>query len=205
LLAKTEGLSITSADADVRLETTRYLQALTRACRALGGNLLVFGSPMQRRIPVGHRREDAVEFAADTLQGVAPVLDECNVQLLLEPLSHEETDFVNSCEEAIALAQKIGHAKIGLHLDVKAMLSERLLVVDLIRKFGPSAGHIHANDANRRGPGFGDVDFRPILASLAAIQYSNWISVEVFDYSPDPETIARNCLQYLRQCEPNVN
>jgi prepilin-type processing-associated H-X9-DG protein len=48
-----------------------------------------------------------------------------------------------------------------------------------------------ANDANRRGPGFGDTDFRPVFAALKQAGYEGYVSVEVFDYNPDPVTIAR--------------
>ena len=66
---------------------------------------------------------------------------------------------------------------------------------------GGQAGHFHANDANRRGPGFGSTDFGPIFQALGDSGYKGWVSVEVFDYTPDPVTIARDSIRYMRQCE----
>src|SRR5690348_12811689 len=51
LLAKTEGLHLTSADEAIRRRTADYLVELARCCRDVGGEVLVFGSPAQRRIP----------------------------------------------------------------------------------------------------------------------------------------------------------
>src|SRR5687767_9104182 len=51
LLAKTEGLHLNAADAAVRQRTADYIIELARCCRDLGGDLMVFGSPAQRRIP----------------------------------------------------------------------------------------------------------------------------------------------------------
>jgi sugar phosphate isomerase/epimerase len=74
-------------------------------------------------------------------------------------------------------------------------------IPELIRRHAARTGHFHANDANRRGPGFGAVDFAPIFKALKEHHYQGWVSVEVFDYTPDPVTIARDSIRYMRQCE----
>ncbi len=191
LLAKTTGYTITSPDASVRQRTADYLSELAKCCRDLGGDILVFGSPQQRKIPEGHNLEHAKEFAVDTFRRASQSFADYGVTLCLEPLGPSETEFLNTCAEACELIERIDHPNFALHQDVKAMSSERLPVPELIRRYAKATRHFHANDPNRRGPGFGDVDFRPIFKAMKESHYDGWISVEVFDYSPDPETIAQ--------------
>jgi sugar phosphate isomerase/epimerase len=204
LLAKTEGLMLTSPDPAVRRRTADYLGELSRCCRDLGGDLMVFGSPQQRRVPADHTREQAADFAVDTFRRALPVVVDCGVRICLEPLAAPEADFLNTCVEAVALLDRIDHPNFVLHLDVKAMSSEAEPIPALIRKYASRTGHFHANDANLRGPGFGATDFRPAFRALKETGYSGWVSVEVFDYSPDPETIARESIRYMRECEQDV-
>jgi sugar phosphate isomerase/epimerase len=201
LLAKTEGLQLTSPDAAVRQKTADYLIALAHGCADLGGDRLVFGSPAQRRIPAGATRAQAVDYAVDTFRRAREGIAERGVKLCLEPLAAPEADFINTCAEAIEILDRIDHRNFVLHLDVKAMSAEETPMTDLIRQHAGRTGHFHANDANRRGPGFGAVDFVPIFRALHESGYAGWVSVEVFDYSPDPETIARESLRYMRECE----
>lgn len=201
LLAKTQGFMLTSPDAEVRKRTGIYLGELAVAARDLGGDLLVLGSPLQRKIPAGATLQQATDFAADTLSFVLPYLDETGVNLCLEPLGPTETDFLLTAAEAMQLARRLGHPQVRLHLDVKAMSSEAKAIPDLIREYAPVMQHFHANDPNRRGPGFGDMDFRPIFHALKEVNYDGWVSVEVFDYTPDPETIARESIRYMKECE----
>jgi len=58
--------------------------------------------------------------------------------------------------------------------------------------------HIHVNDANGRGRGFGETQFTPILKTLVKNGYKGYISVEVFEFEPDPQTIASRSLGYLK-------
>jgi sugar phosphate isomerase/epimerase len=199
LLAKTEGFHVTSADPSVRRATGIYLGELARACCDLGGEVMVFGSPLQRKLPLGVTRAQAEDFVVETFSYLLPILTETGVRLGLEPLAPAETDFMNTCAEGMALVDRLNHPNVSLHLDVKAMASEPTPTPELIRQHIDRTIHFHANDASGRGPGMGDTDFRPILGALAEAKYAGWVSVEVFDYKPDPETIARESLKYLQQ------
>ncbi len=200
LLAKTEGLQLTSTDEAVRIRTAAYIGELARCCQDLGGDILVFGSPAQRRVPAGCTHAQATDFALDTLKRAMPEVETAGVSFCLEPLAPPEADLITSCAEGAALMDRVGSRSGCLHLDVRAMSSEAISVPDLIRQNAHRIGHFHANDPNKRGPGFGTVDFVPIFGALREINYQGWVSVEVFDYSPDPETIARESLRYMREC-----
>ncbi len=201
LLAKTNGFHLTSPDRDVQRRTGGYLADLARAAADLGGNLLVLGSPLQRNLPDGCSHPTGEEWAADTLSHCLGALEESRVTLCLEPLTPAETNFLNTAAEAVALIRRLAHPFVRLHLDVKAMSAEVDPAPEVIRANARDIHHFHANDPNRRGPGFGDTDFRPIFRALQEIHYTGWVSVEVFDYSPDPDTIARESIRYMRECE----
>ena len=203
LLAKTEGLHLTSPDPAVRRRTTDYLIALTEATRDLGGSLMVFGSPKQRNLPTGVSREQGMEFAVDVLRPVLDRLDACRVDLCMEPLAPSETDFLRSIAETEDLLNRLDHPRAKLHLDVKAMSADTGgSVVDLIRAHAANAGHFHANDVNLRGPGMGDIDFAPIMATLVESGYDGWVSVEVFDYEPGAVETAKQSIETLRKAMP---
>jgi sugar phosphate isomerase/epimerase len=161
---------------------------------------MVLGSPKQRSLLPGVTADQAYEWAAETLRAALPAIADCGVTICMEPLSPAETDFVNTCADAVRLGAMVSHRNFTLHLDVKAMSSEPTAVPELIIQYAGQTGHFHANDANLRGPGFGPVDFVPIFRALRDAGYDRWVSVEVFDYKPDPETIARESIAYMHKC-----
>ncbi len=198
LLAKTEELHINHPNELVRSRTVEYLKELADLCAELGGSIMVFGSPRQRNIVEGLSADAAWNYALDTFCQLVPTLEKLGLVLCLEPLAPEETNFINTADEAAAMIEQVGSESFRLLLDVKAMSSENVPIPDIIRRHGSLLRHFHANDANKGGPGFGETDFRPIAAALKSIGYSEWLSVEVFNFSPDPVTIANRSLAYLK-------
>jgi sugar phosphate isomerase/epimerase len=200
LLAKTQGFYLTSPEADVRRKTADYFRTLVTLCADLGGKIMVLGSPQQRNLLPGVSIAAAADYAADVLAAIVSDLERAGVTLALEPLGPHETSFLVTTDEAVELAARINSPRVRLHLDCKAMATELTPIPDLIRRHHAQMAHFHANDANRQGPGFGDLDFVPIFAALEEVGYSGWVSVEVFDYAPGIERLARESLVYMHEC-----
>ena len=202
LLAKTEGYHLTSPDPDVRARTADYLVELARLCDDLGGKILVFGSPQQRNLAPGTTHEQGVERAAEVFRRAMPELESRGVTLAVEPLGPAEGNFLLTAAAGVELIERVGSPNCRLHLDCKAMSSESTPIPDLIRQFASQLVHFHANDPNKQGPGFGELDFKPIFAALAEVGYDGWVSVEVFDYAPGVERLARESIEYMRRIAP---
>ena len=202
LVPPPDSLHLTTSDDQMRQRTAEYLRSLADLCADLGGTILVLGSPKQRSLADGV--SEAVG-AARFLQTIGPCLEICKargITLCLEPLGPDETNFINTLADAQTLIAAANNSACRTIFDVKAAATEGKSFAQLIADHADVIAHVHANDVNRRGPGFGDTNFVPIFAALDQIGYDKgydrWVSVEVFDYAPDPDTIARVSLQTLK-------
>jgi sugar phosphate isomerase/epimerase len=204
LLAKTEGFHVADPDAVVRARTIDYLGDLARLCHDLGGRVLVFGSPKQRSLLPGVSPEQAIDHIHEVFSRLVPVLEATDTVVAIEPLSPVETDVLTTAEETCRLIERIGSPHVRLHLDVKAMASESTPMPEIIVASARHLEHFHANDVNLQGPGFGAVDFAPIFTALDEVRYAGWVSVEVFDYAPGPERLARESIDFMRRIETTL-
>ena len=204
LFAKTPfSLHMTTPDQETWQRTRDYTAALLDLCSDLGGRVLVLGSPKQRDILESQTKKDAWQQAVELLSSVTDQAKEQGLTICFEPLSPAETNFINTVAEGMKMVRQIHHPNFKIHLDVKAMSSESKPVPAVIRSVrAKDIGHFHVNDPNLYGPGMGDVDYAPIAEAIRDIGYDKWLSVEVFKYDPDPETIARRSIDYLRQFWP---
>ena len=192
-------LYVTHPDAAVRKDTADYFVDLTQLCADLGGRIMVIGSPKARNLMPGVSRDQAMEYSKEVFSACLPLAEKHGVTLAIEPLGPGETNFLNSAADGIELIERINHPNFQLHLDVKAMSSETFPIPEVIRASRAHTVHFHANDPNLLGPGMGDVKFEPIIAALRETGYDGYLSVEVFDFKPGAEHIARESAAYLKK------
>jgi sugar phosphate isomerase/epimerase len=198
VLAQAEGMYLTHPEKSIRDKTARYFCDLVDFCADLGGKIIVLGSPKQRNVMDGVKLEQARDWATATLRDSVKHAEQRGVTICLEPLAPAETNFVNTAADAIRFTQQFSSPAMKIILDVKAMSSESKPIPQIIHESWPQFAYFHANDKNLKGPGFGDVDFKPIAAALREVGYDGFVSVEVFNFDEGPEVIATESLNYLR-------
>ena len=201
LLARTEGLQLNDPDAAVRAATQAYLEALVDFCADVEGRVLVFGSPQQRSLRPGWSAQEAWRSSVEILRHVGERAAARGVVFCIEPLARTATDFVASIEEAVALVQAVAHPGLRMMVDVRAMSSDGRPLPEQIRLAAPWIRHVHVNDPNSLGPGMGELDIRPVLATLREVGFGGYLSVEAFAAPHGPEQIARESLTNLRVAE----
>lgn len=198
VLVQAEGMYVTHPEAAVRERTSQYFGELVDFCADLGAKVIVVGSPKQRNLMEGVTWERGWQWATDVFRAPVKRAEERDVTICFEPLAPVETNFINTAADAIEFVKQLGTPHFKIILDVKAMSSESKPVPQIIRESWPHFGYFHANDKNMKGPGFGDVDFRPIAAALKDVGYDGVVSVEVFDFAEGPEVIATKSLEHLK-------
>jgi D-psicose/D-tagatose/L-ribulose 3-epimerase len=201
LLVKPAGLSLVSDDAARRRRTLDLLRRLIDFAAACGARVLVHGSPRQRSPAPGQSVADATARLEAALAELAPHAAAAGVTYCLEPLGPFETNVINTVAEAAALVDRIGSPAIRTMFDVSAAShSESEPLHQVLRRFLASGhiAHVQVNDKNRRGPGQGDTDQRPVLQVLKDLHYNGWVAVEPFEYLPDGPGCADASARHVR-------
>jgi sugar phosphate isomerase/epimerase len=190
------GLTLLHPDPSVSAQARSRLDDLIRFAAAVGAPLVTVGSFRGR---VGESGAEGRARLADILREAASFAEQQDVRLVVEPMNRFQADCITTTEEGLSFLQEIGHPAVGLLLDTNHMLTEETSWNKPFRR-AMEAGklwHVHLADSNRQTPGYGLIDFTPILQTLRDIGYANYLSIEAFT-KPDPDTAARDGIDHIR-------
>ncbi len=205
VLVGPEGLHLTSPDDETRERSKQYMRDLTQFGCDIGGRVMIVGSPMQRNILPGVEPAQAKQWFGEAMAEAAKADPKGEFTICIEPLSPEITNLLTCAAEAREIADAVNLPNVGIILDVNAMSAGEDNIPEAIRATKDHLRHFHVNDPNQRGPGWGDVDFRPILATLLEVGYEGYVSMEAFEFELDPVEHAQKSIAYLRETLAEVS
>lgn len=181
------GLSITDADEGKRAAALDFMLQMIDFGGQLGAPAIL-GS-MQGR--------GSIDLLAAGLRLCGERAATHGVPFIYEPLNRYETNLFNRLGDAAKLLELHDLTNVVLLADLFHMNIEERDLADAIRKAGRHIGHVHFADSNRQAMGFGHTDAKLVIAALGEIQYSGYLSAEIFPL-PDPETAARQTISSIR-------
>ena len=161
----------------------RHLVGLFGLAQLLGAQVLVFGSPGQRRVPEGMSTAEADKQAATMFTTLARFAEADGVVLAIEPNPVAYgANFVTDARSGAALVARVGHPAFRLHLDAAAMTLADDDVGAAVMEGDPV--HVHAS-----APGLGALDNRAVdhgalARALARRGYQGAVSIEMVAQDP---------------------
>ena len=177
----------------IRVEHTK--KALTMA-KELGARCVTTepGGPLAP----GQSFSEGLEIFAREL---APVLDHAEregILLLVEP---EPGLLLETVDQYLELRKLLRSPAMGLNFDIGHSYCVSEDPAEAIKKAASHIKHFHLEDISASRvhhhlvPGDGAIDFGPVIQSIKAIGYDDWITVELYHYADNPNEAATTAFE----------
>lgn len=180
-----------------------YLFGLLDAMPELGAQTLVgplYSAVGRAEVTPDDERKRQWETVVCHMQTIASRARQNQVRLAIEPLNRYETDFINTCQQALQLVADVGDPALGVHLDSYHMNIEEKFPEKAIAAAGRRLYHFHACGTDRGTPGNDHTNWTAIADALREVEYDGHVVIESF--TTDVKVIAK-AASIWRQFEPS--
>jgi len=193
-----EGLSLSSLDNKIWEKAVARLKEHILFASHL--NSIVIIGLLRGNLPTEtekEKRNEALERFKKALIDCGKLAQKKGVKIVVEPLNRYEVNFLHTIEETLQFLQELGVDNIGILADSFHMNIEEVDLYQSIVKANRLLWHFHIADSNRWAPGFGHLDFKPLMQALQEINYQGFISAEIIQ-KPSFLGAARQTSTYLK-------
>jgi sugar phosphate isomerase/epimerase len=162
--------------AETSTQSIAFLEHLSAVCRDLGGKSLIYGGGRKRgSMPMRTAHDEAVDFFGELCRRIK----DHGTYFCFEPLGPNDTDFINSAYDSIAIVREIASPALRVQLDAKALYENDEAVQATFDAAAPDLVHFHANEPGLQVLGSsGTVDHATLGKMLAAIGYDGTVTIE---------------------------
>ena len=169
---------LASRSPSARRRSILYTNQLIEFANELGGRSLVWGSPRSRNIPPNVPFKRGYNWLIQLLKASGKLAEERDVKIAIEPINRFESKIIHTAREALSLARLVGLNSVGIVYDVFHVSLEEESFTAPILLAGKRLAAVHVSDCNRRIPGKGHIDFRPIFRTLKRVGYDDYVTLE---------------------------
>ena len=168
--------------ADARAAFEAGMHRAIRLAERFGIPNLVFGSPLQRRVPEGMAMADALKQAAEVFRKLGDAAAAAGTRIAIEanPAAYG-TNFCTTLDEALGFVDLVAHPAVVPHLDLGAMHMNGDFngVPARLPDLAPILAHVHVSEPDLVPAPADPAALAPVLGGLAAARYARAVSIEM--------------------------
>lgn len=194
--------SLSNPNPRVREDSLDYM------CQCID-NAAILGAKIVLIVPdhslFGQRKEDSQQRLVESIDSAARYASQYDLKLGIEVLYYDETDLVNTSDDALNIINQLGHGNIGVVLDTGTLNLSKESPREFLPKLGDRLLQIHVNDnfghekQQNLIPGEGSYDFQSLIQALKESGYTGYLSAELTkEYAIDPESALRLTAERMR-------
>lgn len=159
-----------------RAESLDFLVHLSKVCRDLGGRTLIWGGGRKRGpVAAAAARAEAIAFMGELTRRV----EGHGTCFCFEPLGPDDSDFINSALESLAIVEAVASPALKVQLDAKALVENGEATIETFRAVERELVHFHSNEPGLGVLGTGGrVDHAALGAMLRETAYDGYVSIE---------------------------
>lgn len=194
-----------------------HLRRVIDCSAALGGQVLAgpWFQPLGQF--TGERpSETELDRCAEVHRAILPYARSAGITAGLEPLNRFEAHLLNTVDQAVAYAARVGGDGIGILYDTFHANIEEKAPLAALRALHASGNlsHVHISENDRGTPGRGHAPLRETIGVLKELGYDGWLTIEAFgrgvpelaaatrvwrDFFPDPEEVYTEGYRLIRE------
>jgi protein FrlC len=195
--------SLSNPNPKVRDDSVEYMCQCVDNAVILGAGVVLVVPDLSLK---GEKREDSLHRLIESIDEIARYSSQYDqIKLGIEILYYDETDLVNSADDALHIINQLGHENLGVVLDTGTLNLSNEPLSDILDKLGRRMLQVHVNDndGNKRQqnliPGEGNYDFQGLIHTLKEYGYTGFLSAELSKhYSDEPAPALRTTAEHLR-------
>jgi len=130
----------------------------------------------------GISREEQHANVVKALRAAAPLAEEANIKLVLEPLNvlvNHMGYFLTTTAETVEIIKEVGSPYVRMLYDVYHQQITEGNIINNIRNNIEYIGHIHVGDVpGRKEPGTGEINYKNVFKAIREVDFNGYVVFE---------------------------